>query len=222
MHERITDGIFMVGGGGLSGPSDCLVYALDLGEGVLVDCGCGPSWPRIRDNAREVGVGKVHTLVLTHAHVDHIGAAAQVRRETGCRVVAHEMDAGAIEEGDEALTAAGWYGIGLERMEVDHRMEGGGMDLAFPGGTVHLVHTPGHTPGSIAAWIDTGKERVLFGQDIHGPFDPGFGSDVAAWRKSMGRLIDLGADILCEGHFGVYRGKDQVRSFIEDHLAING
>jgi glyoxylase-like metal-dependent hydrolase (beta-lactamase superfamily II) len=217
----VTDGIFLVGGGGFSSPSDCLVYALDLGETVLVDCGCGPSWPRIRQNMQEAGLEGVHTLVLTHAHVDHIGAAPAVRARTGCRVVAHALDADAIESGDETLTAAGWYGIELERMVVDHRMEGEAGSLELPRGTLELVHTPGHTPGSIAAWIDTAEGRVLFGQDIHGPFDPSFGSDLRAWRSSMARLIELEADILCEGHYGITRGKDPVRSFIEEHLSIN-
>lgn len=221
MHERVADRIFLVGGGGFSSPSDCLVYALDLGETVLVDCGCGPSWPRIRQNMQEAGLEGVHTLVLTHAHVDHIGAAPAVRARTGCRVVAHALDADAIESGDETLTAAGWYGVELERMEVDRRMEGDEERLELTHGTLELVHTPGHTPGSIAAWIDTAEGRVLFGQDIHGPFNPSFGSDLRAWRSSMTRLIELEADILCEGHYGIYRGKDVVRSFIEEHLSIN-
>jgi len=221
VHERIADGIFQVGGGAFSSPSDCLVYALDLGEVVLVDCGCGPSWPRIGKNMLEAGLGDPHTLVLTHAHVDHIGAAPAVVRETGCRVAAHELDADAIESGDERLTAAGWYGLTLETMSVDHRMQGEGEVLEFPSGSLHLLHTPGHTPGSIAAWTETEQGRVLFGQDVHGPFSPSFGSDVDAWRTSMARLLDLEAEILCEGHYGVFRGKQRVRTFIEEQLDIN-
>jgi glyoxylase-like metal-dependent hydrolase (beta-lactamase superfamily II) len=221
MHERITGGIFQVGGGAYSGPSDCLVYALDLGEVVLVDCGCGPSWPRIRENVRDAGLGTIHTLVLTHAHVDHIGAAPEVARETGCRVVAHTLDADAIESGDEKLTAAGWYGLALETMHVDHRMQGQEEALELPGGTLHLLHAPGHTPGSIVAWIETDEGRVLFGQDVHGPFSPSFGSDVQAWRASMRRLMDLEAEILCEGHYGIFRGRDRVRSFIREQLEMN-
>jgi glyoxylase-like metal-dependent hydrolase (beta-lactamase superfamily II) len=221
MHERITGGIFQVGGGAYSNPTDCLAYALDLGEVVLVDCGCGPSWPRIRENVREAGLGEVHTLVLTHAHVDHIGAAPGVVRETGCRVVAHELDADAIESGDGKLTAAGWYGLALETMRVDHRMQGQEESLAFGGGTLELLHAPGHTPGSIVAWIDTEQGRVLFGQDVHGPFSPSFGSDVQAWRASMQRLMDLEAEILCEGHYGIFRGRDRVRSFIQEQLEMN-
>ena len=221
MFEQVTDRIFQVGGGAYSSPSDCLVYAIDVGEVVLLDCGCGPSWPRIRSNVSEAGLGEVSTLLLTHAHVDHIGAAPAVARETGCRVVAHELDADAIETGDERLTAAGWYGLTLETMSVDHRMQGREESLVFPEGTLELLHTPGHTPGSIVAWMETERGRVLFGQDVHGPFSPAFGSDVGAWRESMQELMDLDAEILCEGHYGIFRGRDRVRSFIREQLDIN-
>jgi len=59
---------------------------------------------------------------------------------------------------------------------------------------------------------------VLFGQDIHGPFHPDFGSDIEAWRSSMGRLLDLDADVLCEGHFGIYSPADAVRAYINGYL----
>jgi hypothetical protein len=59
---------------------------------------------------------------------------------------------------------------------------------------------------------------VLFGQDIHGPFLPEFGADLSAWRHSMETLLSLEADILCEGHFGVYRMKARVKEYIEGYL----
>ena len=48
---------------------------VDLGELVLIDNGCGPGWRGIRDNIREAGYHPkaIHTMVLTHCHVDHIG-----------------------------------------------------------------------------------------------------------------------------------------------------
>jgi hypothetical protein len=61
-------------------------------------------------------------------------------------------------------------------------------------------------------------KRVLFGQDIHGPFSPVLGSDIKKWRSSMEKLIALNADILCEGHYGVIRGKDKVKGFINSFI----
>ena len=85
-------------------------------------------------------------------------------------------------------------------------------DLEF-----NFLHTPGHTPGSISVYIDTRDGRVLFGQDIHGPFSPAWGSDLAQWRASMQKLLDLKADVLCEGHAGIYREKE-IGKYIESYL----
>ncbi|MBT8490013.1 MAG: Zn-dependent hydrolase, partial [Deltaproteobacteria bacterium] len=86
--------------------------------------------------------------------------------------------------------------------------------------TLHFLHTPGHTPGSIVLYIDRGGKRVLFGQDIHGPFLPSFDSDIEEWKRSMEKLLDLEADILCEGHFGIYRSKESVEKYIKNYLKM--
>ena len=220
-YERIADGIFVVGGESLSASGDCLCYALNLDALLLIDCGVGPGWAAIEANMKEADLDPdhLHTLLLTHGHVDHIGAAPDIAADTGCAVIAHAADAAAIESGDTKLTAADWYGRKLSPMHLDERMEGDHLDLDFPGGALHLLHTPGHTPGSIVAWLDTADAgRVLFGQDIHGPFHPDFGSDKEQWRASMGKILELEADVLCEGHYGTFRGKEKVRGFIEEFL----
>ena len=221
--QRIVDGVYLVGGSELSDPRDCLVYALDLGGLVMIDSGAGPGWPRIRDNMHQAGLDpcEVHTLVLTHCHVDHIGAVKQAVKDSGCGVVAHDLDADAIESGDPVVTAANWYSMSLPTVKVDRRIQGGESELEFPGGSLRLIHTPGHTPGSMVALLEREGRKILFGQDIHGPFHEQFGSDLERWRESMERLLALEADILCEGHFGVFQPAGEVRNFIESHLRRN-
>jgi hypothetical protein len=60
---------------------------------------------------------------------------------------------------------------------------------------------------------------VLFGQDVHGPFSADFGSDIPAWRRSMARLLELEAEVLAEGHYGVFKPASEVESFIRRQLA---
>ena len=84
------------------------------------------------------------------------------------------------------------------------------------------LHTPGHSPGSISLYLDKEDERILFGQDIHGPFLADFGANMSHWRESMEILLELNADILCEGHFGIFRPADKVRRYIERYLEEYG
>jgi glyoxylase-like metal-dependent hydrolase (beta-lactamase superfamily II) len=222
--SKIVDRVWLVGGDGLSAPGDCLCYALDLGALVLVDCGVGPGWDRIRENLRGAGLDPtaLSHLVLTHCHIDHAGAAAAMAAETGCEVIAHALDAPALQKGDRTRSAADWYGTSLAPVAVSRIVRGAGEDLVLPGGTIHLVHAPGHTPGSMAAWIDVderrGGTRVLFGQDVHGPLHTDFGSSHADWQRSLRALAALEADVLCEGHYGVIRGSAEVRRFIEEFV----
>jgi glyoxylase-like metal-dependent hydrolase (beta-lactamase superfamily II) len=211
----------MIGGPELTLPEDCSVYLLDLGDLVLIDCGAGRSYPMLVDNIKSLGLNpeRLHTLVLTHCHIDHIGAAEDFRRDWGCRIVAYSADARAMEEGNVSMTGADLYGIQLPPIRVDQVLEGREMRLDFQGGSLHGLHTPGHTAGSISLYFDRGV-RILFGQDIHGPFMARFGSDINRWRASMEELLKLEAHILCEGHFGIYRTKETVREYIMDYIRM--
>jgi hypothetical protein len=68
-------------------------------------------------------------------------------------------------------------------------------------------------------YVDISDRRILFAQDVHGPFHDSFGSDIEKWRKSMNKLLVLKADILCEGHFGIFRPHEKVKEFIEGYLS---
>ena len=64
-------------------------------------------------------------------------------------------------------------------------------------------------------------KKILFGQDLHGPFTKDFLSDLQAYQNSMEKLLDIEADILCEGHFGVFQPAKEVRRYIEWHKGQN-
>ena len=66
--------------------------------------------------------------------------------------------------------------------------------------------------------VKFGPIKVLFGQNVHGPLDPSLLSIHDDYRNSLKFMLGLDADILCEGHFGIYRGKNEVRKFIGSFL----
>jgi glyoxylase-like metal-dependent hydrolase (beta-lactamase superfamily II) len=219
--KEVTKGIYLVGGADITDPRDCAIYLLDLGELVLIDAGAGPSYADIIRNIEGLGLtpAKLTAVILTHCHIDHIGGAPRFRDAFGCQIIMHHLDAEAVERGDDGMTAASWYNLPFPPMPVDVKLTRDKERLRFGDQEVVCLHTPGHTPGSLSVYLDRGGTRVLFGQDIHGPFSKEFGSDLAAWRSSMEGLLALEADILCEGHFGVYQPKESVAEYIKHYLA---
>jgi metallo-beta-lactamase class B len=219
--ETIAEGVYLIGGPNISRSDDATVFIIDFqGELVMIDAGAGGSTRILLRNMEEVGLDPqaISTLILTHCHIDHIGSAPYFREQFGCKVLIHEGDVEAVEKGDPIRTAANWYDTDFPPMPVDRRLQGSEGTLPFGTEDLHWIHTPGHTPGSISIYLDRGGQRILFGQDIHGPFLPAFRSDIGQWRASMARLLALEADILCEGHFGIFQPQDRVRDYINRYI----
>jgi glyoxylase-like metal-dependent hydrolase (beta-lactamase superfamily II) len=219
--EEIITGVYLIGGSGITSADDAAIYLIDFaGTLVLIDTGAGKSFSQIVRNIEMLGLNpdNISNLILTHCHIDHIGSAPFFKNQYGIKVLIHELDAKAMETGDSLKTAANWYGTTFPPTKVDRKLSGSHEILKFGKEELHCLHTPGHTPGSISLYLDREGKRVLFGQDIHGPFHAAFGSDIEAWKKSMQNLLTLDADILCEGHFGIFQPKDKVRGYIERYL----
>jgi len=220
----IVSGIYLIGGMNITRSEDAAAYLIDFGkELVMIDSGAGKTAKLLEQNIRDAGFDPqaISTLILTHRHIDHIGAAPYFREHFGCRILMHDLDADAVEKGDPVQTVANWYETTFPPTPVDIRISGEEETLMFNGETLHILHTPGHTPGSLSLYLDRDGRRILFGQDIHGPFFPRLGADLHAWRQSMEKLLDLKADILCEGHFGIFQPWEEVEGFIRQHLNRN-
>jgi glyoxylase-like metal-dependent hydrolase (beta-lactamase superfamily II) len=218
---QITENIWQVGGGDLTSPEDAAVYLVCFGDSAaLIDAGCGYGHDRLVQNVSRnlPSSAKVEYLFLTHCHYDHVGGAEAVRRHYGCKIVAHELDAVYLERGNSEVTAALWYGETMIPFTVDCKITGTEQMFQVGSGEIRALHCPGHSPGSVMYVIESEGKKVLFGQDIHGPLNISLLSDQEDYIRSLLRLIDLKADILCEGHFGIYQGKEEVRQFIESFM----
>ena len=216
--SKVCEDVYIVGSSDISHHYDCSVYLLDAGELVLIDSGAGMSFDKLVYNIEKLGFNpkKIKSILVTHSHIDHIGSLHRFQKAFSVQVIAHELDAAEIE-GDGGIAARA-YGVTYTPCHVDLRLKGAEETLKIAKYELKVIHIPGHTPGSIAAYVDIDKQRVLFGQDIHGPYYPEWGADPALAKLSLQKLIDLKADILCEGHFGIYQPAGQVKRYIQQYV----
>jgi len=143
----------------------------------------------------------VKAIVITHAHIDHIGGAAKLKALTGAPVYMNQNDAELYAHLD---TQASWLGIQPpSRTEIDSEArEGDQLRLGETG--FQILHTPGHTQGSISIWIPAENKLVagdtLFRDSIGRTDLPG-GSSEQLMDSLFNKILPLGDDVeVYSGH----------------------
>ena len=169
-----------------------------------MDTGIEKDTRALEDGLRGLGLGfrDVRLVVVTHAHLDHYGALAALRRLSNVPVAAQRIEAPYIERGEQSPTVPrtgvgrvfaricrGWKN---EACAVDVVVEEE-TDLSSYGVDARIIRTPGHTPGSIS--IVTKEGEAVVGDLFRGkPGRRGLGwfcADEAASLESLDRILAL-------------------------------
>ncbi len=202
-------------------------------ELTLVDTGFLGSSAQVTDFIHSLGrsVAEISLIIITHNHFDHAGGLTELSKLTRAKVAVHQADIG---DSEAHLPFAGVIrrllrvppfsalrsAFSIRASEVDILLEGG--EVLKPLGDLMVVHTPGHTPGSISLF--SSRNRLLIGGDAlskrrQSPRLPHrlASTDYSRAMDSVKEIGRLDFDILCFGHGRPLTGdvRSQMRGLIE-------
>jgi len=179
---------------------------------------------KLRSFRRQLGRLYIHPeeiklMVLTHSHFDHVGSAKSISEFTGARVLVHENERSFLEKREFAMIKGmdGWgkftlpfflpffKRISYPKVEADIFVQEKEYPLDEYGINGKILHTPGHTKGSLSVLLATGEAFVGCLAHDGFPFrmEPGlpiYAMDIEAIKESWRLLIDKGAKIVFPGH----------------------
>jgi len=164
-------------------------------QAMVVDPGDEPD--RIMDELKANGL-EVRSIIFTHAHFDHIGAAGDIKKETGATILMHKSDE---ETYALAKDQAAFWGFEIDDIPKPDEFIDEGDEVKVGNLSFKVMHTPGHSKGSVCL---LGEGIVLTGDTIFqgsvGRTDFPGGS-IEELKQSFKRLIELPEDIqILSGH----------------------
>lgn len=162
---------------------------------VLIDSGVKGSEEIIFDYMDEIGLDPedLTLLILTHSHPDHIGSASSIKRQTYCEVAAHSGEKEWIEDIDlqfKERPVPNFHSLVEGPLEVDIVLEDGD-EFELDGKlNLKIMHTPGHSKGSISIFIR--EEKILVcGDAVPLKGDLPIYEDYQASLESINKLKDI-------------------------------
>jgi glyoxylase-like metal-dependent hydrolase (beta-lactamase superfamily II) len=130
------------------------------GEAVVIDP--GDEVEKVLDVLARHNL-RARYIVATHAHLDHVGGVERLQRATGAAVLMHEADLPLFEHLDVQAEMLGLRAPA--RLEVDQFLREGGT-LRCGSLALEVLHTPGHSPGSLSLHLPGGQAKLFSGDTL--------------------------------------------------------
>ena len=201
----------------------CNVFLLSNGsKNILIDTSVSRMWPKLQKQLGKLGINSIDYLILTHAHFDHASNANRIKDKFNAKVAIQHHENRYLSKGDNTIPGGTniftsliinllsrflarrfMYTPCKPDMIIDS-----GYSFVELGFNAHLLHTPGHTVGSMSLIID--DEIAIVGDTMFGVFGwsvfPPFAQDRKTLIQSWGKLLETNCTLFLPAHgTGNYR-----------------
>jgi hydroxyacylglutathione hydrolase len=219
----------------LSGRSN--VFLLTNGEkNFLIDTSPAYKWNDLKKSLSKNNINNIDYLLLTHSHYDHADNASRIQDQFSSLVILHRDEEYNLKTGEMSSPGGTNH---FTRFIVNHLAPGFAhrlrcnpcqpdilidevYELNRYGFNAYIMHTPGHSPGSLSVIVD--DEIALVGDTMFGVFKstvfPPYADDVGRMVKSWGRLLETGCIVFLPGHGGA-KYRDQLQKEYDKRKQIN-
>ena len=173
IHETLPVGLLQCNCSILGDPA--------TGEALVVDPGDEPARVLEILNRNKL---KPCAIVITHTHIDHVGGLATLQRATGAPILIHEADMPLYKGLD---IQAQWLGVSAPESAAIENFVREGDSLRWGAWAARVLHTPGHTPGSISLFIEAPQGSAAPGASNADAHEPTLISGDTLFEGSIGR-----------------------------------
>lgn len=188
-------------------------------------------WPILQKRLNKINIKHIDYLILTHTHFDHVDNARSIREKYGAKVIVQKNEASCLSSGENYIPGGTNFftrimvsivarqissKLHFEPCEYDIVVDGK-LDLTDMGFNAYILHTPGHSGGSVSIIVD--DEIAIVGDTMFGIFPwsvfPPFADDVKQMTESWGKLLQTNCRLFLPGH-----GTANKRSLLQKNILL--